>query len=142
MLTYSHWQVLFASPDQPLPKAKRVYQLTRMYEALRNLEKSPKPKDDDWHCLSDCTMLMDALKKMGEIQDPEGLIEEAYEALGRSAYRRMNGQSFRLNGPDIQLLRCVLAVYSDALDTLPARTMLMAHRSAEKHSETISKKFR
>lgn len=137
MTTYSHWQVLLASPDEPLPKAKRVYQLTRMYNALKNMETAKKVSDDDWSCLSDCAMLMEALHNMGELQDPEGIIEQSFEALGKSAYRKFNGQTFRLDGPDIQIIRLLMAEYANALDHLPARVMLTAHRKAEKRAEAI-----
>lgn len=139
MTTYSHWHVLFASPDEPIPKAKRVYQLTRMYNALKNMETAETVTDDDWSCLSDCAMLMEALYDMQVIQDPDDIIKDSFEALGKSAYRKFNGRPIRLDGPDIQIIRLLLSEYANALEQLPARTMIAAHRKAEKQAEAIAR---
>jgi uncharacterized protein YyaL (SSP411 family) len=124
--------VLMASPTEPLEEHRRRHQLTRMYEGLHHLETADNPSNDDWECVSDAVMIMSALLKMGAVQDPDGLIEDSMEALGRAGYRSMQGAKLRLDGPSIGVIRSLLEDYSAVLEALPARTMLCAHRMAEK----------
>jgi hypothetical protein len=132
--------VLMASPTDPLPQFKRTHQLTLMFEALRSLEQSPSPTNKDWETVNNAVLLMEALKDMGVVQDPEGLLDDAIEALGEAGFKAMEGSKLRLTGPAIQTLRGVLKDYSDVLDVLPARTMLTAHRKAERRVMKIVRK--
>lgn len=138
-MTYTHLDVLLASPTEPLVERKRVRQLTRMFEGLHSLEKLPNPTPDDWECVSDAVMLMQALRDMNVVQDPEGAIEDAFDALGRAGYRSMSGGALRLDGPAINLLRGILEDYASVLEQIPARTMITAHRKAEKRVAEILK---
>lgn len=45
--TYGLLDTLFASPDAPMPAAKRTHQLTRMYCGLHALETAPAPTPDE-----------------------------------------------------------------------------------------------
>lgn len=137
MTTYSHLDVLFACPTRPLAKEKRVYQLTRMYEGLRSLEVGETPTPEDWACVSDCVLLMQVLRDMKVVEDPQNAIEEALDALGRAGHRHMSGSTLRLDGPSIGVLRGVLSDYAEALEQIPARTMVNAHRTAEKRAQEI-----
>lgn len=140
MTTYTHIDVLMASPTEPIAQRKRVHQLTRMFQALNSLEKQPDPSSEDWECVSDAVVLMKTLRDMGIVQDPDGAIEDAFDALGRAGYRSMNGGALRLDGPAISLLRGVLDDYASLLEQIPARTMISAHRKAEKYVADILKK--
>ena len=140
MTTYSMMHVLLASPTDPLPEFKRTYQLTKMFEALRNLEQAPEPGPLDWEYVNDAVMLMEALRDMGEVEDPDGLLDDAIEALGEAGGRVLNGKKMRLTGPAIQTLRGVLEDYAAVLEVLPARTMIAAHRKAEARVMKVVKK--
>ena len=43
--TYSMMDALMASPTEPLPIEKRMYQLEVMWDALENLAKAEKPTE-------------------------------------------------------------------------------------------------
>ena len=131
MTTYSMMHVLMASPTEPLPEHKRQFQLTRMFDALRNLETAEKPTITDWERVNDAVMIMEALKDMNLVEDNQGLLDDAMEALGKAGDRSLNGKTLRLDGQGIQTLRGLLEDYSEVLEVLPARTMLAAHRKAE-----------
>ena len=135
--TYTHWDVMLADPENPLPKAKRDYQISRMREALKNFTHSPEPTYDDWEMLSDAVNIMEVIFEMGLIEDPQDAIGDAVAALARSGTRAMGGKPLRLNGPDISLLRGVLEDYEEVMEGLPARTMIMAHRATEKRTQDI-----
>lgn len=131
MTTYSVIDALMASPTEPLPQDQRTRQLTKMFEALHSLERDPEPTTKDWEYVNDAVMLMEALRDMGRVEDPDGLIHDAIEALGKAGDRAMSGSKLRLDGQAIQTLRGVLQDYADVLEVLPARTMISAHRIAE-----------
>jgi hypothetical protein len=52
----------------------------------------------------------------------------------------MRGGVLRFDGPAISLLRGVLEDYASVLEQIPARTMISAHRKAEKYVADILRK--
>jgi hypothetical protein len=132
--------VLMASPTEPLAEKKRNYQLTRMLTAMHNLEQAPEPTIQDWEHVNDAVMLMEALRDMGVVQDPDNLLDDAIEALGKAGARAMEGKGIRLDGMAIKDLRAVLEDYAEVMAQLPARTMIAAHRKAETKVAKIVRK--
>ena len=139
MKTYTHWDVLMASPTNPLPMEKRMFQLTRMFEGLSAIERDPSPTYDDWKVVSDALNMMETLLVMGQVEDPDDLIGEAAMALAKAGNRSLKGHPIRLDGSAIQLIRAILQDYCDVLENLPARTMIQAHRQTESRVTKIIK---
>lgn len=134
---YSHWDILLASPVDPLPQSHRIHQLTRMYEGLHALETAPEPTTDDWRVCSDAVNLMETLVEMQVVEDSSGLLMDAITALAMAGKRHVAGNAIRLGAPGIKAVRAVLEDYAAVLEQVPARTMLMAHRATEKRIHDI-----
>ena len=86
--------------------------------------------------------MLEALESMGKVQDPDGLLEDAAEAMGKAGFRAMEGKTLRLDGSAIPVVRGVLQDYSEVLSVLPARVMITAHRKAEQRVMKIVRKYR
>lgn len=129
--TYSTLAIMLASTTEPLPQRWRTHQLGQMYQGQHALETATQPAPDDWRCVSDAVNMLETLVAMGEVQDTQGLLPEAIDALAKAGRRHTSGQSLRLDGPGIQAVRAVLEDYAAAIDALPARTVLQAHRATE-----------
>lgn len=138
--TYSHWDVMMADPDNPLPKEKRDYQIKKMRDALHNLTNSPEPSYGDWETVSDAVNIMEIILEMRLIEDPQDAIGDAVLALAKSGTRAMAGKPLRLDGPAIGLLKGVLDDYEEVMAGLSERTMIMAHRATEKRTQAILNK--
>lgn len=67
---YSAIDELMASPSQPLPQAKRTYQLTMMHDALHDMRNAPNPGSKSWRVLSDAVNLLETLVTEGEAPRP------------------------------------------------------------------------
>ena len=144
---YSLLDVMMASPTQPLSPELRRHQLTRMHQGLEAMEKAPTPTTDDWRVVSDAVNIMETLVNNGpwldcdvdpvEIKDASGLLQDAVTALAMAGKRHKAGGNIRLDGAGIQAVRGVLADYSDLLESLPARTMIKAHRETERRIHEI-----
>lgn len=139
MTTYSMMDALMASPTEPLPIERRMYQLQAMWDAMENLEKADKPTIRDWELVSDAVNMMEALRDMGVVQDPDQAIEDAVQAMGKAGMRSLDGKNIRLDGPAISLMRGILEDYCEAIGALPARTIISAHRYAEKRIQALLK---
>lgn len=135
--TYSHWDVMLADPDKPITKAKRDHQIDGIKKALDNLLHAADPTIEDWEKLSDTVNLMQTILLMGFVEDAQGAIPEAMEALGKSGSRSMRDKPLRLDGPAIGLLKGVIEDYEMVCEALPARTMIMAHRATEKRVQEL-----
>ena len=120
MTTYSHWDVLLASPTEPLPLKKRQYQMGLMLKALENCK--TKPSVQDIAALSTAVDLMETLRDMGHLEDKEKALEDAMIALMHE----------NPNDIEIRMLEGILEDYQMVMDNLPARTMIAAHRETEK----------
>lgn len=136
--TYTLWDELLASPTEPLPPEKRRHQLTRMLQGLAAMETGAQPSTDDWRVVADAVNLMETLVGMGELADTSGMVADAVAAMARAGRRHvLTAAHLRLDAADIQTLRGLLEDYATALDALPARTMVRAHRLTEKRLQEI-----
>jgi kynureninase len=120
MTTYTHWDVLLASPTEPLPLKKRQYQMDLMRKALENCK--TKPSVRDIAALATAVDLMDTLREMGHLEDSQKALEDAMIALMQDNF----------NDIEVRLFEGILEDYQMVMDNLPARTMIAAHRETEK----------
>lgn len=72
---YTLFDVMLASPSEPLAEHLRRHQLTRMHQGLEAMEKAPVPTTDDWRVVSDAVNIMETLVTSGSFfetkEDPE-----------------------------------------------------------------------
>ena len=120
MTTYTHWDVLLASPTEPLPLKKRQYQMDLMRKALENCK--TKPSVRDIAALATAVDLMDTLREMGHLEDSQKALEDAMIALMQDNF----------NDIEVRLFEGILEDYQMVMDNLPARIMIAAHRETEK----------
>jgi hypothetical protein len=136
--TYTMWDELMASPTEPLALDKRTYQLSRMWQGLASIERDAMPSKDDWRVCSDAVNLLETLVNQGVMQDPDGLLPAAVAALAEAGQRHLRvGAAIRLSAPGIFAIRSVLEDYADAIEQLPARVVIHAHRATEKRIQDI-----
>lgn len=119
MTTYTHWDVLLASPTEPLPLKKRQYQMDLMRKALENCK--TKPSVRDIAALSTAVDLMNTLCDMGFLEDNQKALEDAMVALMQDSF----------NDIEVRMFEGILEDYQMVMDNLPARTMITAHRKTE-----------
>ena len=149
---YTLHDELMASDNKPLPQAQRTHHLSKMHLALHAMERMDAPTVNDWRLLSDAVEMMHALVTQGELQernadgrtiashwrgcrgeiiavrDSAGLIDDAMQALGEAGGHHLQGKNLRLSGKGLEAVRNVLNDYTEAINTLPARTMIRCHR--------------
>lgn len=136
--TYRLLDLMMASPSEPTPKAKRTYQLTRMWSGLAAIETAPAPSTDDWRVCSDAVNLMETLVlDMKLCADDSGLLNDAVAALAMAGRRHQAGGHIRLDALGIQAVRAVLEDYSSVLETLSHRSMLRCHQLTERRLQQI-----
>jgi len=129
---YTLMHEISASPTEPLPQEWRTSQLTKMWQGLHELETAPEPTTDAWRLCSDAVNLMETLVDEGVLEDAGGLLIDATTSLKEAGKRHRQGKPLRLSGAGIQAVRAVLEDYASAIDVLPARTMIRAHRLTER----------
>lgn len=152
LTVYTLYDELMASDSQPLSQARRTHYLSKMHLALHAMEYLDAPTVNDWLLLSDTVEMMRALVTQGElpecnahgrtiashwrgchgeiiaVRDSADLLDDAIQALGEAGRRHLQGKPLRLTGKGLEAVRNVLNDYTDAINTLPARTMIRCHR--------------
>lgn len=156
--TYSVLDVLMASSTRPMPLAKQIYQISRMREALKNIETAPEPTATDWRLCSDAVNLMETLLTQGDVlqdgkptpgcwldcdgdpvqlQDHQGLLADAIEAMAMAGRRKFSHGTIRLDGRGLVAVRGLIDDYASLLAYLPERTTKQAHRLTEQRVHDI-----
>lgn len=148
VLIYSALDLLAASAVNPAPEHRRQYQIGNMRRGLEALERGEHPAPDDWRLCSDVVNMMETFVAMGQIklasgdvvavEDPQGLIADAVNALAAAAKRHYQGKTIRLDGPGLVAVRAALRDYAELLDVLPERVVMDCHRRTETRLQEIS----
>ncbi len=120
MTTYTHWDVLLASPTEPLPLKKRQYQMDLMRTSLEHCK--TESRLEDIAALATAVDLMVTLCDMGYLEDHDKALEDAMVALMHDNF----------NDAEVRMFEGILEDYQMVMDNIPARTMIMAHRATEK----------
>lgn len=136
--TYSLLHEAMASPTEPLPLAKRDYQLGLIFKAIENMRSAPEVTRFDWDAIADCTNLLETLATEGEIADDGGWIAEAAREMAMAAKRFREGKVLRLTGAGLQAAVNVFEGYELAVNALPARTIIRTHRLTERRIREIA----
>lgn len=130
--TYSKLDAMMASPTEPMPQAKRDYQLTIIYEGLRAIERDPAPKADHWRAVCDAINYTETLIRMGHASDGSGLLQDATRAMALAGRRHYQEKKpLRLDGPGVQAVRAVLEDYAYILANVPHRVAITCVRETE-----------
>ena len=129
---YTHWDVLLASPVNPMPEATRQSWLTRILLALRNIEAGDKPGAEDWRILSDAVNLAETMIVHGIVADEDGIKQRGLNAMADAGARYLQGQPMRLSGDGIQAMRSLVEDIGDLMAILPHRDFVKVHRATEK----------
>lgn len=118
--TYSQMDVLLASPTEPLPLKKRKYQIDLMRKALDNCK--VESTYQDIAALATAVDMMVTLCDMGYLKDADKALEDAMLALMHDQF----------NDIEVRMFEGILEDYEMAMENLPARVMVTAHRATEK----------
>ena len=136
-LTYSLLDQMFASADTPMPAANQRYTMMGYIEALAAIKTDAAPTEDHWRVLSDAVNLCESLVELGEANDDDRLIADAVAAMAGAAGRCLAGGNLRFDGPGVKSMTYLIEDLGEAVATLPHRTMILAHRHAEKRMREI-----
>jgi len=126
MTTYTHWDVLLASPTDPLPVKKQKHQMALMRKSLENCK--TKSSVMDIAALATAIDLMVTLCEMGHLEDADNSLKDGIVALMQD----------KLNDIEVKILEGILEDYEMVMEMLPARTMIMAHRATENRIKRIA----
>ncbi len=131
-ITYTHFDELLANPVNPFPVEKQTYFLTRIYEALDAI--TAEPDIENWRTLADVINLLTTLvEDMDVLEDKEKTIQQAKDVI-RKAFESNNRS---LSVVDSGIIHALVESLEEAVQTLPARTVIRAHRLTEKRVQSI-----
>jgi hypothetical protein len=136
--TYSHFDLLLADPINPLSEKKATFYMLKIYQALDAFDTELYPELHHWQTLSDVANMLETLTKEFELlEDKEGVIKDGIDVLSRAYKRKEAGLPNTIDYDDLTMLRQMVNSYSYAIETLPERIMVSAHRATEKRIRSI-----
>jgi hypothetical protein len=71
------------------------------------------------------------------LEDKEGVIKDGIDVLSRAYKRKEAGLPNTIDYDDLTMLRQMVNSYAYAIETLPERIMVSAHRATEKRIRSI-----
>lgn len=153
---YTLQQEKKASSLTPLPLVDYQYQLKQMQHALADMEVGEDPTNESWRIISDAINLLETLVRHGqhpikdesglvvashwpgcgmnvvvEMGDRSGLLQDAIDGMLKADDLAKQGLPLRLDASGLAAVKAVLEDYSEAVRTLPAKTMIRCHRATE-----------
>ena len=131
-LTYTHFDELLASSVNPFPVEKQTYFLTRIYEALDAI--TAEPDIENWSTLADVINLLTTLvEDMDVLEDNEKTIQQAKDVIRQAFESGKNS----ISTVDSGIIHALVESLEEAVQTLPARVVIRAHRLTEKRVQSI-----
>lgn len=128
---------LLASPDLPAPEMHAG----RVQAARTALEQMRQPETANIGAWSVCCMVGNVLETMlaqGLAQDPDGLLQDAFDALKRAASAtRAPGDPVVLLEPDVPAVAGMVEDWSAIMLAAPARSIVRAFRATDRRVREI-----
>lgn len=113
----------------PAPKIDRDALMLRFLTALETIAGGSHPGEAEWRDLADAINTVETLAvTLGKLVPAEVMptVNAAIAAMVGAANRYRAGQGMRVDGPGLQALRDVMAIYGQCLDQLTGREMAVA----------------
>jgi hypothetical protein len=121
-------EVLLASPVGPMPAADARQRYASTLVHLERLATAPDPSALDWRTVAMAGNVIEVLLGQGVVQDPDGLLYQAFEAMRAAARRHAAGGAIRFTGPELVAVRAMVRDWGEILEQCPHRTLLQAFR--------------
>lgn len=126
-------EVMLASPTEPMPAADAAKRKADTEYHLNQLATAQSPTVLDWRVVSMVGNVFKILLDRGIVEDNDGLLDEAFQALKDAAGRNIaKGANIRLSGPGLIAVRAMVREWGELLDQAPHRTMLQVFREVHR----------
>lgn len=125
---------------QPAPKAQRDAVMLRFTTALQEIASGRHPGEAEWRDLSDAINTVETLAlHLHKLQPVEVMptVNSAIAAMVGAAKRFQAGQGMRVDGPGLEALRDVLAIYQQCLEGLTEREMSQAQAETQRRVNAL-----
>jgi hypothetical protein len=121
-----------ANSVNPFSVKKRTYFLTRIYEALDAIQL--KPDIEHWRTIADVINLLTTFVSMEVLEDSDKIIQQAKDVVKKTFE---SGNSSLSSVDSSVIIRQLVDSLSDAVEVLPERVVIRAHRLTEKRVQSI-----
>jgi hypothetical protein len=125
---------------KPAPKSERDAVMLRFLTALETVASGDHPGEQEWRDLADAVNTVETLAlKLGKLVPDEVMpvVNAAIAAMVLASRRYLAGQGMRVDGPGLQALRDVVAIYGECMERLTGREMAVARYETIKRMEAL-----
>ena len=117
---------------QPAPKAQRDAVMLRFTTALQEIASGRHPGEAEWRDLSDAINTVETLALHLRKLEPSEVMPTV-----NAAKRFQAGQGMRVDGPGLEALRDVLAIYEQCMEGLTEREMSQAQAETQRRVNAL-----
>lgn len=135
---YSAIHELMASPTEPMPAGTFDQ---RIADTMASLERigAGTARLLDWAACCSAANTVETLLARRELDDPDGLLRDAFAALKDAAGRLQTATDpVQLDGNALEDVRDMLDGWADLLRTKPARTIVRAERETDRRARDLA----
>lgn len=131
-LTYTHFDELMANPVNPFSVEKRTYFLTRIYEALDSIKVDPDI--ENWRTIADVINLLTTMvEDMDVLEDTDKTIQTCKDVIAKY----FSTGKHILSSVETDIIHSLVESLAEAVEVLPERAFIKAHRITEKRVQSI-----
>lgn len=124
----------------PAPREQRDRVMGQFLSSLDTMARGSHPGEEEWRSISDAINTVETLAlHLHKLQPAEVMptVNAAIAAMVAAAKRFQAGQGMRVDGPGLEALRDVLAIYEQCLEGLTEKEMSQAQAETQRRVNAL-----
>ena len=125
---------------RPVAVAERERVMARFRSSLETMARGSSPTEEEWRDLSDVCNTLETLtliQRKLAIDEVMPSVRSAVDAMVAAAKRYREGKGLRLDGPGLEAMREVLAIYEQCLEGFTEREMALAQQETQRRINAL-----
>lgn len=138
LFVYTALDEMMASPTEPAPTGTHEAGIAGVVRALGAMTSPETASAAHWSVCSMVGNVVETMLKQGLVQDPDGLLQDAFDALKAAATAAESGAPLLLTGAALTAVENMMTDWGIVLKTAPARSVIRAFRATSQRMKDMA----
>ena len=138
LFAYTAFDEMMASPTEPAPTGTHEAGIVGAVRALGAMTSPETASAAHWSVCCMVGNVVETMLQQGLVQDPDGLLQDAFDALKAAAAAAESGAPLLLTGDALTTVEHMMTDWAIVLKTAPARSVIRAFRATATRTKDIA----